>query len=65
MASWSGQDNFSKFHINTELHTHKIIFRRNTNFEITAFELVLQATYGQTTGNSVMTKNGTENVTVP
>jgi len=65
MASWSGQGKFTKFHINTELHTHKFILRRNTNFEITAFGLLLQAIYGQMTGNSVMTKYGTEHVTVP
>jgi len=65
MASLSGQDNFTKFHVNTELHTHKFILRRNTNFEITAFGLMLQAIYGQMTGNSVMTKYGVENITVP
>jgi hypothetical protein len=67
MASWSGQDNFTftKFHAHKELHTHKFIFSRNTNFEITAFGLALQAIYGQMTGNSVMTKYAIENVTIP
>jgi hypothetical protein len=65
MASWSRQDNFTKFHTNIELHAHKFILSRNTNFEITAFRLMLRAIYGQMTGNSVMTKYGIENVTVP
>jgi len=67
MASWSGQDNFTftKFHTHKELHTHKFVLRRNTNFEITAFGLALQAIYGQMTGNSVMTKYAIENVTIP